>query len=424
MLNTEKKQLWAILLIVFIGFIGTSIAYPIFPPLFLHPTHHSIIPFTWNDKMRSIFLGLALAAYPLGQFIGSPILGGCSDRYGRKKILVLSLIGTIVGYLLLVLSLQLNWLSILLLSRFLTGFMEGNLAIVRAMATDLENISKYQSLGRIGGIAAIGYAIGPLLGGFLSDHTIVSWFSYSLPFFIATIFSIIALFLAIILLKEKKIIFYQPISIWEQFNLISRFKYLFSINDTLKYLIIISTIFTFSVDIFYEFGPVYLTGLWSITPAGIAIYTGILSFTLAIGASALPFFLSKFFSIKNIIIFAMLVTAIILGFIAYLPHKLFAFILFGLIGLSIAIVNTNITIQLYYSSPKEIQGETMGGQLGLRMLGDAVICLIGGFLIISSVILPIAISCIFAFAAAIMYMNKLYNENKINYLKTESSDIA
>ena len=86
-MKEEKQQLWIILLIVFIGFIGTSIAYPIFPPLFLHPEQGSIVPVTWHESMRGIFLGIALAVYPLGQFIGSPILGGCSDRYGRKRML-------------------------------------------------------------------------------------------------------------------------------------------------------------------------------------------------------------------------------------------------------------------------------------------------------------------------------------------------
>src|SRR5688572_14292238 len=144
----EKQQLWIISLIVLTGFAGTSIAYPIFPPLFLHPSDHGIVSSVWSESARSIFLGITLAAYPLGQFIGSPILGGLSDRYGRKPILLISLLGSVLGYLLSGLSLEFNWLWILLFSRFLTGLMEGNIAIVRAMGADLESINKYKSIGR------------------------------------------------------------------------------------------------------------------------------------------------------------------------------------------------------------------------------------------------------------------------------------
>lgn len=407
----EEKQLWVILLIVLIGFVGTSIAYPIFPPLFLHPKEHTIIPLTWNNNARSIFLGLALAAYPLGQFIGSPILGGCSDRYGRKRMLILSLAGSAAGYLLSALSLQLNWLWVLLASRFLTGLMEGNLAIVRAMATDLESISKYKSLGRINGVSAIGFIMGPLIGGFLSDKTIVSWFSLSFPFFLAMLFSMIAVGLTIFMLREKvHVISIHEITIWQRFNLVSRFKSLFRISNTLKCLLITSTIFTFAVDIFYEFGPVYLTGIWSMTPGGIAIYNAILSFTLAIGASWLPHHLSLHFSIKRVIAAGMLITAVILGLMVTFPHKFLMFVLFGMIGLSITTVSTNMTIQISNSADKTIQGEAMGAQLGLRMLGDGVICLLGGFLIISSVILPIAVSCLIGVISLVIYRIKFRNE--------------
>lgn len=404
MSHKEEKQLWVILICVFIGFVGTSIAYPIFPPLFLHAGNNSIIPAAWNENTRSIFLGLALAAYPLGQFIGSPILGGCSDRYGRKRVLILSLVGSVIGYFLSALSLQLNWLWGLLVSRFLTGSMEGNLAIVRAMATDLTSISKYKSIGKINGVASIGYVIGPLIGGFLSDNTIMSWFSFAFPFALAMLFSMFVVILATFMLHEKTPFRSEhKLTVWKQFNLISRFKSLFRTNNTLKHLLIISTIFTFAVDIFYEFGPVYLTGLWSMTPAGIAIYNAALCFALAISSGWLPHHLSQYFKTKYVIIIAMLLTAITLGLMTIFPYKIFIFILFGIIGLSIATVNTNITIQVSNAADKTIQGEAMGAQLSLRMLGDAIICLTGGFLIISSVILPIVVSGLIAMLAFIMY---------------------
>ncbi len=411
----DKQQLLIILLIVFIGFVGTSIAYPIFPPLFLHPTHDSIISFTWSVNVRSIFLGIALAAYPLGQFIGSSILGGCSDRYGRKKLLLISLMGSTIGYLFSALSLQFNWLWMLLLSRFFTGLMEGNLAIVRAMAVELSSINKFKSMGRINSAAAIGYVIGPLIGGFLSDTNLVPWFSFSFPFFLATAISILAVLLvALKAVERKQINTYSDISIWQRFNLVTRFKLLFRKNATLKYLLIASTIFTFSVDIFYEFGPVYLTGLWAMSPGSIAVYNAALSLTLAIGAGWLPHHLSLYFSVERVIVSAILVTAIMFGLMTILPSPVLAFIIFALIGFSIATVNTNMTIQVSNSADRSIQGEAMGAQLSLRMLGDAIICLVGGFLIASSVILPIASSCIIATCALGIYISRFFSKKKIS----------
>ncbi|MDP1604695.1 MAG: MFS transporter [Legionella sp.] len=403
-IKEEKQQLLIILLIVFMGFIGSSIAYPIFPPLFLHPEHGTIVPAHWHISARSILLGIALAAYPLGQFIGSPILGGYSDNYGRKNLLILSLAGTIFGYLLSALSLQFNWLWGLLISRFLTGIMEGNIAIVRAMATDLSSISKYVTLGRINSVGAIGYVMGPMMGGFLSDNKLVPWFSFAFPFYLAVVLTIIAMVFAQFKLSESiKKTAIPHLTLLERFNLINRLKFLFKNSAILKNLIICSTIFTFSVDIFYEFGPVYLTGLWSITPSGIAIYNAALSFTLAIGAGLLPYRLSLYFSVERVVITSMLLTSIFFGLMVIFPSYILAFILFALVGLSIAIVNTSLTIQVSNAADSLVQGEAMGAQVSLRMLGDALICLIGGFLIVSSVILPIALSCIIALIALAKY---------------------
>lgn len=406
-MKEEKQQLLIILLIVFVGFVGTSIAYPLFPPLFLHPEQQGIIPASWSESTRSILLGIALAAYPLGQFIGSPLIGGCSDSYGRKHLLIVSLSGSALGYLLSALALQYNWLWILIASRFFTGLMEGNFAIVRAMAADLSSIDKFTSIGRINAVAGIGYVMGPILGGFLSDAQLVPWFSFTLPFFLAVLLSILSMILAAAKLSEKKIERLHPvIPIWDRFKLITRFKKLFKSSERLKYLLIISTIFTFSVDIFYEFGPVYLTGLWSMTPSGIAVYNAALSITLAIGAGVLPHYLSLYFSVERVVAVMMLITAVLFGCMVILPTPLLALFWFGLVGLSIATINTNITILVSNEAHDLIQGEALGAQIGLRMLGDAVICLAGGFVIALSVMIPLAASCLIAFIAMIMYVRR------------------
>lgn len=406
------------MLIVFISFVGTSMAYPIFPPLFLE-TKQSIIPIDWSLSTRSLFLGLALAAFPLGQFLGSPVLGSCSDYYGRKKILMMSLIGSAIGYSLSMLSLQCHLLWLLFISRFITGFMEGNFAIVRAMATDLTSINKYKSIGRINAFACMGYIMGPLFGGVLSDSQLSPWFSFSLPFFMAMLLSGIVVLLAGVKLPEKKAFMTSNrFTIIERFNLIKNFKILFSKSEHLKYLLIISTLFTFAVDMFYEFGPVYLTGFWGMGPSGIAIYSAILSFTLAIGSIWLPYYLSFKLSLEHVIAVSLLITGFIFILLVFYSNIFLSFILFGLVGLSIATANTNFTIQVSNAVDASIQGEALGAQLSLRTLGDAIICLIGGVLVMSSFVLPLLVSSVMAFLALIFFKIKFMNKCMIKDLSS------
>jgi MFS transporter, DHA1 family, tetracycline resistance protein len=414
-MRNQNQQLLIILLIVFIGFLGTSIAYPIFPPLFLYPGQSNLIDSHLSEAMRNISLGVALASYPLGQFIGSPILGGLSDSYGRKKILLVTISGGAFGYLLSAIALYCNSLILLLVSRFITGLMEGNLAIVRAMAADLTQINKYKSFGKINGIASIGYIIGPILGGILSDRTLSSCFSYPLPFLLASLFAVIALLFAWFKLADgPEFKTKRSISILRRFNIFKRLKYLLGDNKLLQSLLLCSSIFTFAVDIFYEFGPVYLTGLWSFTPSGIAIYNAGLCLALIIGSGYLPHYFSRFVPMQRIIVRTMICTGLLLALFAIYPQPILAFALFFLLGFSISLGTTNLTIQISNAAAMNQQGEILGVQLSLRMLGDACICLIGGLLIISSVIMPLVISSLIAFLAAFIYLKRSKAAHLVN----------
>lgn len=394
----EKQQFLILLLITFIGYVGTSIAYPIFPALFLHSQHISIIPQDWNEDYNSIFLGIALALYPLGQFIGSPIIGGFSDYYSRKNVLLISLAGSCLSYLLSAIAIQFNMLWLLLLSRFLTGFMEGNLAIIRAMAADLKHISRFKSLGRINSVASVGYIMGPLIGGILASNSLVSWFSYSTPFIFAAIFCGFTVVLTIFKIGKSYESPKYRSSVCQQLNLIVQFRILFK-DKQIKHIIIVSSVFTLAVDIFYEFGPVYLTEYFAATPASIAAFISFLSITLAIG-SMLPHLLSSFYSTKLLTKGAILISSVIFGLIVIPSSMVIVFVLFGLIGFSIGTGTTILTIQL--SDIAKAQGQALGAQISLRMLGNAVICLIGGAMVLISLAAPIVIAGIIGLIALIL----------------------
>jgi MFS family permease len=157
--SEQKRQFWVILIIVFLGFIGISIPYLIFPALFLNPAY-SILPESWGESSHAILLGITLAAYPLGQFIGSPILGALSDDYGRKRMLIGSLAVTAISNLFTGFAIAWQQLELLIASRFITGLMEGNIAIARAMAADLKTLSKHDAFGKINATSSIAYLLG------------------------------------------------------------------------------------------------------------------------------------------------------------------------------------------------------------------------------------------------------------------------
>ncbi len=396
----EKKQLNIILLIVFIGFMGASLPYTIFAPLFLNHTHSiDLIPANWNLSNRGLMLGIALAAYPFGQFFGSPLLGGLSDRYGRKFMLILSLSLSAIGHLLAAISLTIHSLSLLLFSRFFTGLMEGNIAIVQSMAGDFKHIRKEFSFGRIFAIGSMGYILGPLLGGIISDNKIYHAFSYALPFYVATFVALITVFLS----ATQLTVFEQNsnnIALLQRFNFYKRLKVLFS-RRKLKNLLIVSIIFTFAVDIFYEFGPVYLTLLWQMSPSQIAIYNTTLCFGLILGSFNLASL--SFFNTRTMIIISMLITATAFGLMVLFQQVILTLFLFFLAGLGIAGTSTRLNVQISNNADKHIHGETIGNQFGLRMLGDSIICLLGGIMIAHNALLPIFLSTLIAITAFIFY---------------------
>jgi len=403
----QKRQYLVILTIVFLGFLGISIPYLIFPALFLNPTY-SILPSDWSDSSRAIFLGITLAAYPLGQFIGSPILGSLSDDYGRKKLLSGSLIVSGIFNLLTGFAIHWHMLGLLVLSRFITGIMEGNIAIARAMAADLNTLSKHDTFGKINAVASIAYLIGPILGGLMTDKTLFEGFTTSTPFyFICILFFILAIVNYIVIQDKPAGIIFEHRSFWQRINLIKRLSLLFS-NKHLRFLMLVSTCFTLAVDIFYEFGPVYLTIKWGFDPSDLIFYNGVLCLTLAIGNGLLPTFFSSRF--KNPVTISCSIAAFSLFLIGILitDSESIMMLLFALCGFVIGLAVTLLTVKISNSVSEGIQGEVMGTQLSLRVFGDAIICLFGGLLLMISPKLILVVAAIMSTASVLYYAHKTF----------------
>ena len=163
----KRSPLIVIFTTVFIDLVGFGIVIPVLP-FYAEGT-------TFNATPRTV--GLLFASYSIMQLIFSPVLGGLSDRFGRRPVLFISIIGTGIGFLILGLA---NTLALLFIGRILDGITGGNISTAQAYIADIttkENRAK--GMGLIGAAFGLGFIFGPAIGGILSRWGI------HVPFFFA-----------------------------------------------------------------------------------------------------------------------------------------------------------------------------------------------------------------------------------------------
>lgn len=174
MRKTVKKQLFVLLLSIFVSTIGVGIMNPLVPQLFSGAK--ALFPYAGYGTY-----GLLVAVFPFCAFCSSFVLAGASDRFGRKRLLLLSLWGTVAGYLLLVVALATKDLLLVFVARAVDGITGGNVGIVQAAIADITPRDERSSkLGMVGGAFGLGLIIGPVLGG-----TLASSFTLATPFVLA-----------------------------------------------------------------------------------------------------------------------------------------------------------------------------------------------------------------------------------------------
>jgi MFS transporter, DHA1 family, tetracycline resistance protein len=180
----KRSPLASILSIVFIDLIGFGMIIPILPL------------YAQRFQATEWQIGILLASYSFMQFLASPVLGWLSDRYGRKPVLLCSLVGSAAGYLLMANAAS---LGILFAARILAGIAGASVGTASAYIADItppEDRSK--RIGLIGAAFGIGFVLGPAIGGILSHFSVIA------PFWFAAILSVLNAMLMWIVLPEPE----------------------------------------------------------------------------------------------------------------------------------------------------------------------------------------------------------------------------
>jgi MFS transporter, DHA1 family, tetracycline resistance protein len=182
-----RRPLVVIFATICLDAVGIGLVFPILPRLLEEVTHaRNVAP----------FIGIMTALYAVTQFIFAPVLGALSDKLGRRPVLLISLAGAAMNYVVMAFAPQL-WM--LLVGRAVAGLTSANVSVATAYITDIspEEV-RARRFGLSNAMFGIGFIIGPVLGGLLGDD----WLR--LPFIAAAALNACNLLLALFILPESR----------------------------------------------------------------------------------------------------------------------------------------------------------------------------------------------------------------------------
>jgi DHA1 family tetracycline resistance protein-like MFS transporter len=182
-----KKPLIVIFTAVALDAVGIGLIFPILPRLLQDVTHASNVAF---------YIGVLTALYAVMQFVFAPVLGSLSDRLGRRPVLLISLAGAAVNYVVMAFAPS---LAFLILGRAIAGLTSANISVATAYITDISpEETRARRFGVFNAMFGIGFILGPVIGGVLGDHWV------RLPFLAAAVLNTGNLLFAVLFLPESR----------------------------------------------------------------------------------------------------------------------------------------------------------------------------------------------------------------------------
>ena len=395
--SNHLSQLLPLYLVIFFGFAGYSLMITVFTPLFLHGQGGMLSPDT-TLASRAILLGILLGLYPLGQFLGSPVLGALSDHFGRRKILLISLIAASAFYCLIALSIQLQSLFLLMIFSFFAGLGEANIVIAQGAIADVtDEKERNRFFGYIYLSASSAYIVAPLIGGKLADPTLASWFNDATPFWIVFgLLILVFLWIQFFFKETKKSLTVENINYMRAFtNLLNVFR-----PSDIRKLYLINFLLYLAIFGFFRCYPMYLVDEFKMGVNQVSEFIAWVAVPIVLSNLWLTGFLSRYFSPKTLTVYFAIFTGIFMISIIIFQTTWVLWVTLFLTALALAIcLPSCATVLSVAVSPTE-QGRVMGNNQSLQVGAEALSGIIGGLLAAIVIQLPLIILALIAIFAA------------------------
>lgn len=356
--SSKKPRLFFIYLTIFINIVGFGMIFPLLPFYAKH----------FNASETTI--GLLAASYALGQFFISPVWGRLSDRFGRKPIIAISLLGLSFSYLMFGFASNLMWLFV---SRILQGIFSGAaIPVAQAYVSDVTSKEdRIKGMGNLGASLASGFIFGPGIGGVLSV------IHFSFPFFVASAVAILNFLLVFLFLPESLSKKVEKLAITEGFfNFTQMYR---GLKGELGSFFILVFLWSFALTNNEVAVPLFGNERLNLSASTIGYFFSAQGLLAALMQSVLIYKITRFLGEHRTAVLGLLIMSIGLFLVPFakLPSLLLVFMVLMTLGSSM----TRPTLaSLVSKETREGQGTTMGIFSSFESLGRVFGPLLGGWL--------------------------------------------
>lgn len=397
---------------IFLDFFNLGLIYPIFSSLVFEGSG-DLIPLASSEFYKNAIFGFLVAAFPFGQFLGAPAIGHLSDQYGRRKLLVFSLIGTVVTLFVCALSVIFANLYLLLLGRFLGGLMAGNMTLAYASLADFSSPEeKVKNFALIPLASGLGFASGPYLAGILANPDTHSLAGPALPFLFATVLALLNLTLVFWKFPETSSVKQKGKVMITNFALsVTKLGKAFQQVSLRPYLWILFLMIS-SNFVFVQFvGPFAIDRFnFNVTEVGY-LYANI-GIAVALGHTFLTRRLANRCSSEQALIWSLLSLAILIAILLFSNQAMILHVFTFFVMLACAVAYTNSMALVSNQANQEQQGEIMGVAVAIQSCAEFLPATILGLIAFISQAIPLLAAALLAGSAYLILRSLMNIHNK------------
>lgn len=410
-----RAKNWSFLPIYFVIFMdnfGFSMLFCILGPLLLLPDYAMISSVTSIEAKNSL-LAIVYGVFPLTQFFGAPLIGDFADHFGRRKALFITIAGVTIGYFLSAFAIFIHSISLLIVSRLLSGFFAGNLSLCLAAIADLspDEKSRARNYSNVTTIFGFSWILAMIIGGYLANPRLIGTIGPVLAFLVTGGLSVLSY-----------------VAVWWYFqetftkNRDFKFDFWHGVRNiiqvaelkAIRWIFLAYFLWVVGWGMSIQWYPPYSIEVYQVSVNNITTWMIVLGCTWILGSSGVNRFLLRKFDSLQLATIGIIITTFLVFVAQWMSQHFFFSLLYALAGITSAFTMSNTVNLISISASADIQGKTMGLSQSVMSLGWIVSSIVAAILNREDIGAMYIFCSLMLFFSLLLIVGRFFNNQRKN----------